>query len=287
MNTLQGRVAAITGAASGIGRELAYALTQKGCHVALADVDEAGLQETAQQVQTLGGHASVHRVDVSDEAQVQAFADATLKTHGAVHLLFNNAGVTYSGTFLEHDRAQWDRILGTNLMGVIYGCRAFLPHLLAADEAHIINISSIFGIIGVPGQSAYCTSKFAVRGFSESLWIELSQSQVGVTVVHPGGIATGIAANSGYANPELKEQLVRAFKHTMPPAIAARQILQAVEEKQPRVLITKAARWADWMKRIMPNRANAWFGNAMKKDLKIEAYEESVYIRPPVTPPEG
>ena len=190
MTAIRG-AAAITGAASGIGRALAIELAQRGCDLALADRDEAGLKALAAEI---GGarKVSVHRVDVGEPADVAQFASEAIAAHPALGIVVNNAGVALMGSFDEIDQAQMDWLFDINFWGVVHGTRAFLPHLKTLAEAHIVNLSSIFGIIAPPGQSAYAAAKFAVRGFSESVRHELAMaaSPVKLSVVHPGGVAT-------------------------------------------------------------------------------------------------
>ena len=191
-------VAVLTGAGSGIGRALAIELAARCGGLALADVDREGLAETCAQLgATSSCRVSEHLVDVADRAAMTQFRDEVLATHGAVHLLVNNAGVALIGTVEEVSLEDLDWLLGINLHGVLHGVKLFLPTLLQQDRSHIVNISSVFGIIAPPGQAAYAASKFAVRGFTEALRHELSGSRVGVSVVHPGGIRTEIAPARG------------------------------------------------------------------------------------------
>jgi len=202
MTAIRGAAAAVTGAASGIGRALAIELAARGCDLALADRDEAGLQAVAAEIGKAGAtKVSVHRVDVSEPSQIEAFAQNAVGAHGGLNILINNAGVALLGEFDEFDHSQMAWLMDINFWGVVRGTRAFMAHLKSRPQAHIVNISSIFGIIAPPGQSAYSASKFAVRGFSESLRHELamSNSTLRLSVVHPGGVKTNIArkARSG------------------------------------------------------------------------------------------
>ena len=215
--TLRDRTAVITGAGSGIGRGIAQALARRGCHLALADISEAGLAET---LASLGGakiRVSRHKLDVADRAGVAQLPQAVLAEHGRVDLLFNNAGVALGGTFEQTSEADFDWLLEINFAAVVRLTRAFLPHLKASDDARLVNISSLFGLISPPGQTAYAASKFAVRGFSNALRFEFAGSNVGVTVVHPGGVATKIAENArrhaGATNADVEQQIERAFIH--------------------------------------------------------------------------
>jgi NADP-dependent 3-hydroxy acid dehydrogenase YdfG len=199
MTAISGSAAAVTGAASGIGRALALELAARGCDLALADRDEAGLQQVAAEIGKAGTRkVSTHRVDVGEPAQIQEFAQAAVAAHPGLNILINNAGVALLGSFNEVEQAQMEWLININFWGVVHGTRAFLPHLSLKHEAHIVNLSSIFGIIAPPGQAAYCAAKFAVRGFSESLRHELAvaNSPVKLSVVHPGGVLTNIVRNS-------------------------------------------------------------------------------------------
>jgi len=196
MTSIRG-AAVITGAASGIGRALALEFAERGCDLALTDRDEAGLKVLAAEI----GNArkvSLHCVNVGEREAIAEFATAATAAHPALNIVINNAGVALLGSFAEIDQAQMEWLFDINFWGVVHGTRAFLPYLKTRREAHIVNLSSIFGIIAPPGQSAYAAAKFAVRGFSESLRHELAVagSPVKLSVVHPGGVATAIARNS-------------------------------------------------------------------------------------------
>jgi NAD(P)-dependent dehydrogenase (short-subunit alcohol dehydrogenase family) len=260
MKQLGQRVAVVTGAGSGIGRATALLLAAKGCRLALADVNVEGLEETARLARERGAVASTQRVDVSDRTQVEAFAAEVVHTHGAVHVLINNAGVAVNAKFVDHSLEDFEWLMGVNFWGVVYGCKFFLPHLLKADEGHIVNISSLFGLVGVPQQSSYCASKFAVRGFTESLRSELIGSRVGVTTVHPGGIATNIAAASRVSGDDRvqasHQRAVKMFRKMMPPEQAAEQIVRGITAKRARVLITRESHLLDLAKRLAPTASN-------------------------------
>lgn len=260
MKQLGQRVAVVTGAGSGIGRATSLLLADHGCRLAIADVNQAGLDETARLLREKGASVSVHQVDVSDRARVEAFAGEVVKEHGAVHILINNAGVSVNAKFQDHSLEDFEWLMGINFWGVVYGCKFFLPHMLRADEAHIVNISSVFGLVGVPQQSSYCASKFAVRGFSESLRADLKGTNVGITTVHPGGIATNIAAASRVAGDERVKaahaRAVKMFRKMMPPSEAARQIVEGITEKRTRVLITRESHVLDLAKRLAPVASN-------------------------------
>ncbi|MGE3672806.1 MAG: SDR family NAD(P)-dependent oxidoreductase, partial [Polyangiaceae bacterium] len=174
MKQFKGRVAVVTGAASGIGRATALELAAAGCHLALADLNEAGLESARKQAEALGVRVTTHRVNVADLKAMERFVDEVVAAHGGVNILINNAGVAATSAFEEQSLSDYEWLVGINFWGVVYGCKLFLPHLKRADEAHIVNISSMFGLTGIPTQTAYCATKFAVRGFTESLWVELS-----------------------------------------------------------------------------------------------------------------
>jgi len=258
MTVIRG-AAAITGAASGIGRALAIELAQRGCDLALADRDEAGLKSLATE---LGAQRkiSVHRVDVGEPDDIAQFATEAIAAHPALNIVVNNAGVALMGTFEEIDQAQMEWLFDINFWGVVHGTRAFLPHLKTRGEAHIVNISSIFGIIAPPGQSAYAAAKFAVRGFSESVRHELAVagSPVKLSVVHPGGVATSIARSSrtgvGVTDNARRAQMIDRFETAArtTPKDAALRIIRGIEKNEPRILIGNDARFMDILQRFRP-----------------------------------
>jgi NAD(P)-dependent dehydrogenase (short-subunit alcohol dehydrogenase family) len=253
----QGGVAVVTGAGSGIGRALTQELVVRGAAVALADVDDAGLLETASSLSGKRSDASTHIVDVSDETAVRAFSEDVMARHGRVTLLINNAGVALLGTFEEIslDDLRW--LMGINFWGAVYGVKYFLPILKQQPRAQIVNVSSIFGIVAPAGQSAYSASKFAVRGFTEALRHELEGTSVSVSCVHPGGIRTAIArkARLGTNTPqETRKDSIARFDRvaTIPPEVAAARILDGVERREPRILIGSDARKIDILQRLRP-----------------------------------
>ncbi len=253
MKRLTGRTAVVTGAGSGIGRALVQQLIEAGCHVAAVDIRGDRLAELAEAVGGGTVRVSTHVVDVSDRAAMEALPAAVLEVHDAVHLVINNAGVTVSHAFKDHSLDDWEWLIGINLWGVVYGCHVFLPHLMEVDEAHIVNISSVFGIAGILGQSSYCTSKFGVRGLSECLWEELRPTHVGVTVVHPGGVDTRIVADARIDESIDREEAKARFASLgISPRRAAGQILRAVRRDQPRLRITREAYLMDWLRRLLP-----------------------------------
>ena len=256
---LAGRVAVVTGGGGGIGRAVAVALARRGCHLALADIDSAGLAETATQVEALGVRASVHAIDVADRAAVAALPPALLAVHGRIDVLVNNAGVALGGTFEQVSEEDFDWLMAINFGAVVRLTRAFLPLLRASDDARIVNLSSIYGIVSPPGQSAYSASKFAVRGFSNALRHELEGTRVGVTVVHPGGVATAIArsarAPAGVDPAEVAARRAASEKMLrMVPARAGEIIVRAIERRRARVLVGGDAVFVALVERLAPVR---------------------------------
>jgi NAD(P)-dependent dehydrogenase (short-subunit alcohol dehydrogenase family) len=259
MKELRNKVAAVTGAASGIGRMLAINLAKEGCHLAISDINEAGLKETAEMIGHYGGKISVHVVDVAQREKVYRYADDVVAKHGRVHILINNAGVTIAETLEETNYEDFEWLLAINLWGVIYGCKAFLPYLKNESEANIVNVSSVYGIFTFPNNGAYCTSKFAIRGFTETLCQELKATQVRVSCVHPGGIKTNIvhnarfykAADSSLNKAECAELFDRFLAHTSAEK-AARIIILGIKKDKARIMIGRDAYLFDWLKRLFP-----------------------------------
>jgi NAD(P)-dependent dehydrogenase (short-subunit alcohol dehydrogenase family) len=257
MMNLAGKTAVVTGAANGIGRAISRSLARRGCHLALADVNEAGLAETADLAAGAGRRITCHRLDVADKQAIAAFPETVAATHPRVDILVNNAGVALGGTFDQVAEADFEWLMDINFWGVVRMTRAFLPLLKASDGAQLVNISSLFGLIAPPGQTAYCAAKFAVRGFSESLRHELEGSSVGVTTVHPGGVATSIARNARHAKVQTEAELADAHRRyekllRMPPEEAGEIIVRAVEQRRPRVIVGSDARNASFVERLFP-----------------------------------
>ncbi|WP_029888599.1 SDR family NAD(P)-dependent oxidoreductase [Polycyclovorans algicola] len=262
MKTFKGKVAAITGASSGIGRALALQLADAGCALALSDINDAGLQETAEQARAKGVAVTAQQLDVSDRDAVYGWAEKTADVHEQINLIFNNAGVALGAPVDGMSEADLKWIMDINFWGVVYGTQAFLPHLNASGDGHIINISSIFGIAGIPSQSAYNASKFAVRGFTEALRqeLEIAGAPVSATTVHPGGIKTNIVRSArfssnmepvmGFDEKAGKKNFEKLFITT--PDTAAKVILGAVRSNRRRVLIGPDAKVVDLMVRLMP-----------------------------------
>lgn len=258
MKTVQGKVAAITGAGSGIGRATAKLLAQKGCHVAISDVNEKGLAETAEQCGQFGVKVLAARVDVAHRGEVEAWAAQVAREFGGVNIIINNAGVALGSTIEDMRYEDFEWLMNINFWGVVHGTKAFLPHLKAAGDGHIVNISSVFGLIGVPTQAAYNAAKFAVKGFTEALRqeLEIEGLPIGVTSVHPGGIKTNIARNArftvrkGWVDEESNSDFEKAFSTS--PEEAAQDILQAILKNRRRQLIGADAVLIDLVQRALP-----------------------------------
>lgn len=258
MSFLNGGVAVVTGAGSGIGRALAQRLAAAGSALALADIDEAGLQQTAESLAKSNALVTAHVVDVGKEESVKSFAADVSGRHGRLTLLINNAGVALHGNFEEIslDDLRW--LMDINFWGAVYGVKYFLPLLKREPRAHIVNLSSVFGLIAPAGQAAYSASKFAVRGFTEALRHELAPTNICVSCVHPGGIRTPIArhARLGAATPAgRREESVARFEKLArtPPEAAAAVILRGVERREPRILIGMDAYQIDVLQRLRPS----------------------------------
>jgi NAD(P)-dependent dehydrogenase (short-subunit alcohol dehydrogenase family) len=259
MKDFSNRVAAITGAGSGIGRALAHALARQGAHLALSDIDDAGLAETVTQCEGLGVKVTSTHLDVADRDAVSAWADDVVAEHGRVNLIINNAGVALGATVESMSYEDFEWLMNINFWGVVYGTKAFLPYLKLSGEGHIVNLSSVFGLISVPSQSAYNAAKFAVRGFTDSLRMELEieGANVSVTTIHPGGIKTNIARNARMdasvrdmaGDPD---KAVRDFERAFitSPEKAANQILTAVRRDRRRALIGPDAKAIDFVSRL-------------------------------------
>lgn len=259
MRNFSGRVVAITGAASGIGRALAVELAQRGAHLALSDVDVDGLAATMALCGRDGVQVSVQVVDVADRSDVFRWADDVVAEHGRVNMIVNNAGVTVAATAQELSYDDFEWLMNIDFWGVVNGTKAFLPHLKASGEGHVVNVSSVFGLVSIPAQSAYNAAKFAVRGFSDALRMELEieRANVSVTTIHPGGIKTNIARNArvdrsladvGGDVATFTDEFDKLARTT--PEKAARQILKAVERNRRRALIGPDAKVFDVVSRL-------------------------------------
>lgn len=257
---LAGKVAVVTGAASGIGQAIARSLAKRGCNVALADLNEEGLEQTAHLIDN-GVRVTRHTLDVADANAVATLPAAVTAAHGHVDVVVNNAGVALGGCFDQLTEEEFDWVVGINFHGVVRMSRAFLPLLKERQQAQLVNLSSLFGLVAPPGQTAYSAAKFAVRGFSEALRNELlaAKSPVGVTVIHPGGIKTGIAQNARVAaavsdteRAISQARFAKALK--MPVDEAGEIIVRGIEQRRPRVLIGNDAKMASLVERLMPVR---------------------------------
>ncbi len=265
MKTFKDRVVALTGASSGIGYALALDLAKRGAHLALSDVDEVGLARVQSECEHHGVRVMISKVDVADRDAIYQWAEEVVQHFGVVHGIINNAGVAIHGSAEEIPDEVFERVMQINFWGVVHGTRAFLPHLKRTQDAHIVNISSVFGIVGIPGQSAYNASKFAVRGFSEALIQELSMlsPHVHCTCVHPGGVKTNIAKASKFIGQQLGrtdgERLARRFDKMAKtsPEQASRTILKGVLENKNRVLVGQDAMALDALQRLIPGAYHA------------------------------
>lgn len=269
-------VAVITGAGSGIGRALAKGFARESvAGIAVADVNREGLEETAM---ILGdANVSLHVVDVADRAAMASFVDAVISEHGRVTHVINNAGVALGGTLKEVSLDEIEWLMGVNFWGVVHGTKLFLPYLVKEPEAHIVNISSLFGLVAPPGQTAYCASKFAVRGFTEALRHELEDTNIAVSVVHPGGVKTNIANRARIAESseitadELEQRLARMNRNlsTTTPDRAAEIIIKGIKKRSPRIIVGPDAQLLSWIQRLFPKRylaiANAISGGKLKE----------------------
>ncbi|NHC03111.1 SDR family oxidoreductase [Acinetobacter sp. 187] len=279
MKNFKNKVAAITGAGSGIGQQLAVLLAKQGCHLSLSDVNEKGLADTVELIKDSNVRVTTKKVDVAKQPEVKAWAEETVRNHGAVNMIFNNAGVALGSTVegASYEELEW--IVNINFWGVVYGTKEFLPYIKKTGDGHIINISSLFGLTAQPTQSAYNATKFAVRGFTESLRQELDIENKGVSAlcVHPGGIRTNIA-NDARMNDSLRslgmnpEKSAKTFNKLLrcPPEEAARQILEAVQKDRRRLLIGNDAKVIDLMQRVLPTGYQKVTAFATKLSKRLE-----------------
>ncbi|MEV4703830.1 SDR family NAD(P)-dependent oxidoreductase [Actinoplanes sp. NPDC049316] len=255
-----GRTCVITGAASGIGAALALDLAKRRSVLVLVDKDADGLARVAETARQIGAaQVGTFVIDLADGGDRADLAAEVAARHGGADLLVNNAGVALSGTFDQVSLKDFDWLMEINLHAVVRLTKAFLPQLMGRPGSHVVNISSLFGLIAPPAQVAYATSKYAVRGFSEALRHELA-GRVGVTVVHPGGVRTNIARNARLSGPDVDGRQAAQIERftekalTLPPEEAARQIVAAVQARKPRLVITRVAKLADLLARFAPGR---------------------------------
>ncbi|WP_052452360.1 SDR family NAD(P)-dependent oxidoreductase [Noviherbaspirillum autotrophicum] len=254
---LKNSVAVVTGAAHGIGAALAHELGRRGCHVALADRDAQQLAHTAQSVRALGVRVSEHPLDIADAAAVAALPASVLAQHGRVNLLINNAGVALMGNVEQLALEEIEWLMDINFWGVVRTTKAFLPLLRREAQSHLVNLSSVFGLVAPAGQGPYCASKFAVRGFTDALRHELAGSALTVSVVHPGGIKTRIAhrarRTAQFSDSEAQQLADKFFSEVRTtPEQAALCIVRGIERRAPRILIGPDARVLDWLSRLAP-----------------------------------
>jgi NAD(P)-dependent dehydrogenase (short-subunit alcohol dehydrogenase family) len=255
MTDIRGKVAVITGAGSGIGQALAYDLARRGARLAVSDIDATGLAETTKQLRVIGAPVHAAQLDVTDRAAVLSYADEVVAEYGTVNIVINNAGIAFTGDIEQMSFEQIERVMDVDFWGVVNGTKAFLPHLIASGDGHVVNISSLFGLLAVPGQSAYNAAKFAVRGFTEALRQEMMVNghPVQVTCVHPGGIKTAIARNAGAVDGQDAKALADFFDHKLAKtsaASAARSIRRAVIGNRPRAVVGWDAKILDAVVRL-------------------------------------
>ncbi|QCQ90337.1 SDR family NAD(P)-dependent oxidoreductase [Rhodococcus sp. SGAir0479] len=259
MSEFKDRVCVITGAGSGIGRALALHLAGQGAKLALSDMDSAGLAETVRQVEALGAQVKSDHLDVTQREAVLAYADAVVAHFGKVNQVYNNAGIAFHGEVERSEFKDIERIVDVDFWGVVNGTKAFLPHLIASGDGHLVNVSSLFGLLSIPGQSAYNAAKFAVRGFTESLRQEMliAKHPVQVTCVHPGGIKTAIARNAAVPDGDDQVTFAQFFDKRLArttPEDAAKTIVNGVRKNKARVLIGADAKFLDaWVRIVGPS----------------------------------
>ncbi|EFG74922.1 oxidoreductase, short chain dehydrogenase/reductase family protein [Mycobacterium parascrofulaceum ATCC BAA-614] len=268
MQGFAGKVAVVTGAGSGIGRALAVELARSGAKVAISDVDLEGLAETEAQLKAIGAEVKADRLDVTEREAFLAYADAVREHFGKVNQIYNNAGIAFTGDVEVSQFKDIERVMDVDFWGVVNGTKAFLPHLIASGDGHVINVSSVFGLFAVPGQAAYNSAKFAVRGFTEALRQEMAAAghPVAVSTVHPGGIKTAIARNATAAEGLDREQLASVFDKRLArtsPQRAAQIILDAVRKKKARVLVGTDAKVLDALVRLTGAGYQQLFGPVM------------------------
>ncbi|MGH3948103.1 MAG: SDR family NAD(P)-dependent oxidoreductase [Pseudonocardiaceae bacterium] len=272
MKDFTGKIAVITGAGSGIGRALALDLAHRRSRLALSDVTTTGLAETAALCEKVGAQVHHYVLDVADRQAVYAHADAVLADFGSVNLVFNNAGVALTASVNEMSWEDFEWIVDINFWGVMHGTKAFLPHLIKSGDGHLINTSSVFGLIAVPTQSAYNATKFAVRGFTEALRQEMRNAghPVGVSCVHPGGIKTNIARNARAADGHDVDQLAKLFDRiaSTSPEGAAKRILRGVRRNEAKILVGLDAYAIDLMPRALGSGYQRIIGTAAKLGIK-------------------
>ena len=258
MTSIRGKVAVVTGAASGIGRALAVQLAKEGAHLVITDVDRTGLDETAKRAEEAGGRAATYLLDVADKDAFYALADEVDARFGGADIIINNAGVAQMAPVSELTYDDFEWVMNIDFWGMVYGTKAFLPQLKKKGAGHVVNVSSIFGMISVPTQAAYNSAKFAIRGFTEALRHEMRGSDIQVSCVHPGGIKTNIVRNARFQQKtgrEEREETVSGFDKIArtSPEKAARVIVDGIQADRGRILIGLDARIVDWIQRLFPS----------------------------------
>jgi NAD(P)-dependent dehydrogenase (short-subunit alcohol dehydrogenase family) len=267
MSTLVGEVAVVTGAGSGIGRAIALELASRGCDLALVDLHEDRLAEVRAAVERAGRRATGHAVDVGDEAAMMALAEAVVAAHGKVSILVNNAGVSVAGAFERVTSEDFAWLFRTNFWGVVHGCRAFLPHLRENERAHVLNVVSSFALAGAAGKTAYASSKFAVRGFSESLRCELSGTGVGLTLLYPGPVDTRIVREGRAVSAEQRSAEADFLaRRAIRVERVAQKAVDGMLEDRYRVLLSVDYRAIDLVSRLSPALAS-WLGGVAARRL--------------------
>ncbi|MCX2973029.1 SDR family NAD(P)-dependent oxidoreductase [Halieaceae bacterium IMCC8485] len=266
MKDLQDKVAVITGGAGGVGSALAVRLADRGCHLALVDISEEALTKVVNELSVENINITSHVVDITDKAQMSELPAKVLAAHGKVNILVNNAGITYQKSFETHSIEDWEKIIGINWWGLLYGCHYFLDALKDSGEGHIINLSSMSAFVGLPGQTSYCATKAAVKLLSESMWAEMEKLNIGVTSVHPGAIKTGMI-QATLKNSDDLEAAQRNYELAQrigvtPEHVAAR-IIKAIQKKNLRIRVGKDAILLDLLKR--------WFPVGIQKLLRLAA----------------
>ncbi len=276
MTQITGKVAVVTGAASGIGQATACLLAAEGARLAITDVDSKGLEQTAEKIRAAGGEVTTYLVDVANKDAVYAFADQIAADMGGADIVLNNAGVAQMARVEDLTYEDFEWVMNIDFWGMVYGTKAFLPQLQAKGGGHILNVSSIFGMISVPTQAAYNSAKFAIRGFTEALRLELKDTDISVSSIHPGGIKTNIVRNARFLQSTSvgeREEAVSGFDKLArtTPEKAAQTIVKGIKKNKPRILIGFDARLVDWTQRLLPTRYGFMFkGQASGSGLKID-----------------
>ncbi|MEL6252115.1 MAG: SDR family NAD(P)-dependent oxidoreductase [Bacteroidota bacterium] len=271
MHPFNDKVAVVTGASSGIGKALAQAFAKYGCHVAIADIRPQELEETRASLEPYGKTYKAYALDVSNKDAIYAFADQVAADFPSVDIVINNAGVSLTTPMAQASMDDFHWLMDINFWGMVYGCQAFLPHLLKQKEAWLSNVSSIFGIIGVPTQGTYCASKFAIRGYTESLRQEYKRSKLKVSAIHPGGVKTNIVRwgkiESSYADEDRQKTMISSFDKVAKttPEKAAEIIIKGMSKGKKRILVGGDAWFLDKISRLFPQGYDAIVGRQFQK----------------------